>query len=514
MSLRCLVLASILLAVLCSVPVNLPGQKQDATRPALSNQDVMDLLNAGLTPEIVMAKIKSSTCSFDTSPAALKALKTANVPDSVILVMIQVPAAPAGQVNRKMKSASSYPTIQEILERNVEALGGASAIRSFNTAYVAGTFNDQGKTGTFEMYSKAPNKKLVVRRLQGTEERYGFDGATAWGASSREPVHQLAGQESSVAVRDADFYQTLRLNQLYPKMTLVSGGQVGNRSVYLIQADAGDGSIRRMYFDVDTGLLVRDDIEYESPQGHNLSSWFFEDYRDVDGVQFAFVRRNSNGLVMNVSEARHDLPIEDSRFVPPVFSAGISVASLSPIKPAVAPTAPQAASTSFNRQIAQNAALKTQPVEAIVPVAPAASVPPAAAAQGPPNDGKIRIYVSDSESWEMVGGWSAAGYRNSDGSGGFGGGGHTAGGARPQTAEIMKTFNQRCPEYTITNNKDRANYAVILDHEGGKGLARRRNKIVVFNRDGDSIFSDSTRELGNSVKDACAAITKNLSGLR
>lgn len=62
---------------------------------------------------------------------------------------------------------------------------------------------------------------------------------------------------------------------------------------------------------------------------------------------------------------------------------------------------------------------------------------------------------------------------------------------------------------TVTNNKDRANYAVILDHEGGKGYFRKDNKVAVFNRDGDAIFSDSTRSLGNAVKDACAAIKKD-----
>jgi hypothetical protein len=34
-------------------------------------------------------------------------------------------------------------------------------------------------------------------------------------------------------------------------------------------------------------------------------------------------------------------------------------------------------------------------------------------------------------------------------------------------------------------------------------------KIAVFNRIGDSIFSHSTRSLGNSVKDACAAILRD-----
>lgn len=122
------------------------------------------------------------------------------------------------------------------------------------------------------------------------------------------------------------------------------------------------------------------------------------------------------------------------------------------------------------------------------------------AAQTPPNDGKVRVYVSDSQSWEVTGGWGAA-----NGTGG----GHESGGARPQTAEIIKTFNERCPDLIITNNKEYANYAVILDHEGGKGLLRVRNKIAVFNRIGDAIFSDSTRSLGNSVKDACEAIKKD-----
>ena len=125
---------------------------------------------------------------------------------------------------------------------------------------------------------------------------------------------------------------------------------------------------------------------------------------------------------------------------------------------------------------------------------------------GEPTREKIYVYVTDSQSWEIRGGWGVSGNRNADGSGSLSGGGYTAGGARPQTAEIIKTFNQRCPAVTVTNNIQRANFAVTLDHEGGKGYLRHRNKIVVFNRDGDAIFSDSTRELGNSVKDACQAI--------
>ena len=110
---------------------------------------------------------------------------------------------------------------------------------------------------------------------------------------------------------------------------------------------------------------------------------------------------------------------------------------------------------------------------------------------------KPRVFVSDSASWEISGG----GGGTTDGFGGAGGGG-----ARPQTAEIIKTFGERCPAVTINNNREKADYVVLLDHEGGKEVVSRDNKVVVFNRGGDSIMSHSTRLLGNAVKDACAAI--------
>jgi hypothetical protein len=121
-----------------------------------------------------------------------------------------------------------------------------------------------------------------------------------------------------------------------------------------------------------------------------------------------------------------------------------------------------------------------------------------------PSDGKIRVFVTDSQSWEVHGGWGA-----SNGSGG----GSESGGARPQTAEVIKTFSERCPDVIVTNKSDMANYAVTLDHEGGKGALRKDNKVAVFRRDGDAILSKSTRELGNSVKDACTAILADAKSL-
>ena len=58
---------------------------------ALTNKDVLEMVRAGLVPEIIVAKIKATTCAFDTSPTVLKELKEAGVPDTVIVAMVQTP---------------------------------------------------------------------------------------------------------------------------------------------------------------------------------------------------------------------------------------------------------------------------------------------------------------------------------------------------------------------------------------------------------------------------------------
>ena len=85
-----------------------------------------------------------------------------------------------------------------------------------------------------------------------------------------------------------------------------------------------------------------------------------------------------------------------------------------------------------------------------------------------------------------------------------------AGGARPQTAEIIKTFGERCPQVKVNNKQDKADYIVALDHEGGKSFVRHKNKVAVFARvSGDSVVSKSTVSLGGSVQEACEAIVKD-----
>jgi hypothetical protein len=112
-----------------------------------------------------------------------------------------------------------------------------------------------------------------------------------------------------------------------------------------------------------------------------------------------------------------------------------------------------------------------------------------------------RVFITDSSSWET---------RSAVGGSSSGFAGASSGGARPQTAEIIKTFGQRCPGVIINSRPQVSDYVVELDHEGGKGLLAHKDKVAVFvQTSGDSIFSKSTLSVGGSVQDACEAILKH-----
>src|SRR6202007_2538777 len=88
-----------LLVALCmfGAAIALAAQQPQTSRAttALTNKDITTMISARLSQEIVIAKIKSSACRFDTSPDKLAEIKKAGVPDAVILAMVQAPVAPA-----------------------------------------------------------------------------------------------------------------------------------------------------------------------------------------------------------------------------------------------------------------------------------------------------------------------------------------------------------------------------------------------------------------------------------
>jgi hypothetical protein len=73
----------------------------------LTNWDVLALTKVGLTADALVLKIKSSSCRFDTSPAALQELKIKQVPDSVVVAMLEAPKPTSTPLNSATTVTSS-----------------------------------------------------------------------------------------------------------------------------------------------------------------------------------------------------------------------------------------------------------------------------------------------------------------------------------------------------------------------------------------------------------------------
>ena len=215
---------------------------------------------------------------------------------------------------------TSPPTVDQILDKYVEALGGRAAILRLNSRVSKGTFEatEEGVAGSVENYAMAPNKWLFVLEVpeQGALKQ-GFDGMVAWKSHPGAGVSEMAGQELSNARRNAVFHQPLRLRELYPKMSLQGEDKVGERAVYKIEADPGDGSLRRFYFDKDSGLLLRTTIERDTRKGRSAVELLLEDYRVVDGMKLPFTVHQSSPemrFTIRYNEIVHNVAIDDAKF--------------------------------------------------------------------------------------------------------------------------------------------------------------------------------------------------------
>ena len=77
---------------------------------ALTNADVVKLVQVGLSAETIEAKIAVSEAEFDTSPDALVEIAKAGVPDRVVRVMIEKEAAPAAEKDATQPTAQASVT--------------------------------------------------------------------------------------------------------------------------------------------------------------------------------------------------------------------------------------------------------------------------------------------------------------------------------------------------------------------------------------------------------------------
>ena len=223
----------------------------------------------------------------------------------------------SGDKSAERKPAAVLPTIEQILDKYIHAMGGRQAVQAPTSRFMRGTISAPsiGADGTVEIYAKAPNKELteIQSGILGSS-RTGFNGTTAWEEENDEP-RDLAVYPR----READFYLPLKLQEVYPRIELKGQEKIRNCEAYVLEAPRG-GNPRRWYFDTNTGLLIR--TENRDSGGALRRREDYEDYRAVDGIQVPFTTHwlDEDGIeiIIKFTEVKNNVPIDDSKFEKPV----------------------------------------------------------------------------------------------------------------------------------------------------------------------------------------------------
>jgi hypothetical protein len=223
------------------------------------------------------------------------------------------------------QSSDAAPTVDQILERFIAAIGGQSAIQKSHTRVMKGSaqLTGTGEMGSIEIYRKAPDKEYFLINIpsNGPTSR-AYDGKAGWYLFDPDegPKDVPAGDLPAMK-REFDFYRELRLKTLYPKTTVKGKESVSGQDAYVIEATADDGTEEKWYFAAQTGLLIRTDTPYSSDDGTSFLQTIFEDYRDVDGVKIPFVWRQTCpdfDYFIKFTEIQNNVSVDDSKFAKPV----------------------------------------------------------------------------------------------------------------------------------------------------------------------------------------------------
>src|SRR5262245_41116598 len=213
----------------------------------------------------------------------------------------------------------------EILDKYIRALGGAQRVASLMSFVAKGTSVGYGPEGTprpVEIYAKSPNQRTTIIHTQNGDNTTAFNGSTGWIAAPLRPVPVLALSGSALEGLqiDAELAFPARVKQLLGKWRVGFPVTIDDREAQVIQGTAAGGSLATLYFDSESGLLVRLLRYSDSVVGRNPTQIDYSDYRDVAGVKMPFrftVSWLDGTESFQITEILPNIPIDAAKFAQP-----------------------------------------------------------------------------------------------------------------------------------------------------------------------------------------------------
>ena len=222
--------------------------------------------------------------------------------------------------------AAGQPSADQILDKYIQALGGAQQVAKLTSFVGKGTYTgfdtDFAKVPV-DIYAKAPDLRTTVVHTLAGDNTTTYDGQQAWVAAVDKPVPlmPLTGGDLEGARADADLSFPARIKQDFsnwhsgfPAIT------INDRPVQVIEGSTAGGSAIKLYFDKESGLLVRQVRYNNTIIGLTPTHVEYSDYRAVAGVKVPFhwtATWVDGQSTTDLSSVQTNVPIDGAKFAKP-----------------------------------------------------------------------------------------------------------------------------------------------------------------------------------------------------
>jgi photosynthetic reaction center cytochrome c subunit len=268
-------------------------------------------------------------------PATTPAMETVYGPGSQEMddVLRQMPGQPSGE---------------QILDKYIQALGGAEPLSHLTSYLATGTsvgFGGFGGGGEVHIYGKFPDQRTTLIEFKDAPGRGDsvrtYNGRTGFIKTPLAVLteYELSGNELDGARLDAQLafpgqiklvLTNLRVSvpatiSDLPGPSSQTGGDsntgIGqDRLVNVLQGAGPKGLLTTLYFDQQSGLLLRMVRYSRTPIGRVPTQIDFADYRDVGGIKFPFrmILAWLDGRdAIQLNQIQTNVPIDDAKFGDP-----------------------------------------------------------------------------------------------------------------------------------------------------------------------------------------------------
>ena len=233
------------------------------------------------------------------------------------------------------RRAPATPTADDIVNRYIQALGGAQRLAGLTSFVGKGNYDGfdsyHGKVAV-DVYAKSTGQRTVVVHTQNGDSVTAYDGRNAWIMGPDKPVSVLQlvpGGDMDGVKLDADLAFPGGLKQA---LTGLRAGfpttVINDREVQVVQATAG-GSRVKLFFDKQTGLLTRVLRYSKTMVGSVPIEIDYSDYREIAGVKMPFQWRltwTDGQSMFTLDEVQPNVAIDPAKFARPAAAAAPVVA--------------------------------------------------------------------------------------------------------------------------------------------------------------------------------------------